>query len=544
MFRPATLFLFAASVLMADQTPHDHSHGPVDLGKLGRVKFDVSCKLAVRAEFSRGVAMMHSFWYSEAESAFQRVAAADPQCAMAHWGVAMSNYHPVWAPPNGEELKRGKEAAAKALAMTGGNERERDYITAINIFYADSDKLDHRTRAVAYEKAMEKLAAKYPKDDEATIFYGLSLLGTASPNDKTYANQKRAAEVLNPILPRQPEHPGAAHYVIHSNDYPALAALALPAARAYAKIAPGSPHALHMPSHIFVRLGLWEESIASNLASADKARRYIQQINPRLSAFDELHAIDYLIYAYMQQGKDDKARALFDKVASTDGAAIDNPNFAAAYALAAVPARFALERRQWTDAAQLEPRPANFPWKKFSYAEANVHFARAIGAARTGDLNTAKTAIDRLAAIRQELVEQKNTYWAEQVEIQRLGAQAWLARGAGLEDEGFRLMRAAADLEDTTEKHPVTPGSVLPARELLADMYLEAGKPAEAWTEVERSLKVSPNRYNGLVLAARAAELSNDRVQMAARYRELIDLASASSRAEVVKAKANLSAGN
>ena len=538
MFRPATLFLAIAGTLAAGEGPqHDHSHGPADLGKLGKVTFKVGCGSSVQPEFNRAVAMIHSFWYAEAEKAFQRIISAHPDCAMAHWGVAMSNYHPIWAPPTPDELKRGKAAAEKAAALKTNSERELDYIAAINAFYADSDKLDHRTRAVAFEKAMEKLAAKYPKDDEASVFYGLALLGTASPNDKTYANQKRAAEVLNRILPTQPEHPGIAHYVIHSNDYPALAPLALQAARVYAKIAPGSPHALHMPSHIFVRLGLWDESISSNLASAEKARRYAQQTSGKQSSFDELHAIDYLVYAHMQKGDDAKARELYEKVASTTFASIDLPNFAAAYALGAVPARYALERRQWKEAAALEVRPADFPWKTYPYAEANIHFARGIGAARAGDLNTAKSAVDRLAAIRQELVDQKNTFWAEQVEIQRLGAQAWLAHAAGFGDEGLRVMRAAAELEDKTEKHPVTPGSILPARELLADMLLEAGKPAEALVEVDRSLKVVPKRFYGLSLAARAAEAGRDKTAAERHYRELLDVARGSTRAEVEAAK-------
>jgi tetratricopeptide (TPR) repeat protein len=344
------------------------------------------------------------------------------------------------------------------------------------------------------------VAAKNPRDDEAAIFHALAILGTASPNDKTYAQQKRAAQILNRVLAKHPEHPGVAHYIIHSYDYPELAPLALDAARAYAKIAPGSPHALHMPSHIFTRLGLWEESIASNMASADKAKAYVRQIKPGVKSFDELHAIDYLVYAYLQQGDLDKAHALVDELKEVTASAIDNPNFAAAYALGAVPARWTLERRAWSEAARLTL--PEFDWNKVPYAEANIHFARAVGAARSGDLNTAKSAVDRLAAIRKTLLDRKDMYWADQVEIQRLSGAAWLAHAAGFDDEGLRLMRSAADLEDRTEKHPVTPGAVIPARELLAEMLLEEGKKAEAVAEVERALKVAPKRRNAEAILA------------------------------------------
>ena len=520
----AVTLVFLSAAAVADET-HDHNHGPADLGNLGEVTFETSCRDAVRKDFSRAVAMVHSFWYAQAEAAFAKIAAADPDCAMAQWGIALSNYHPIWAPPNADELRRGREAAVRAKAAGAKTERERAYIDAIHAFYADAEKVDHPTRAAAFATAMEKVAASHPADDEAAIFHALALLGTASPSDKTYATQKSAVEILTRILPRHPAHPGIAHYVIHSYDYPALAALALPAARTYAKIAPGSPHALHMPSHIFTRLGLWDESISSNLASAEKARRFLKVTKPGAAAFDELHAIDYLVYAHVQKGEDGKAKALVDKLLSVDGAAIDIPNFAAAYALAAVPARYTLERRQWSDAAKLTLRPANFDWKPYAYAEANLHYARAIGAARSGDLNTAKSAVDRLEEIRQELAAQKNTYWAEQAEIQRMASQAWLAQGAGLKDEALRLMRAAADREDKTEKHPVTPGPIIPARELLADMLLENGQPAEALAEIERVLTVSPRRFSGTWLAARAAEGAGDAGKAQSHYNELLALA-------------------
>lgn len=522
---------------LAGEGDHQHDHGPVDLGNLGKVHFQVSCRGA-QAEFSRAVAMMHSFWYAEAEKAFVKLAAANPRCAMAQWGVAMANYHPIWAPPTADELRRGKAAAEAAMAGSGtATQRERDYIAAIHAFYADSDSVDHLTRAARYEEAMARVAASHPNDREASIFHALALLGVASPNDKTYAKQKQAAEILNKVLPKEPEHPGVAHYIIHSFDYPQLASAALTAARTYAKLAPGSPHALHMPSHIFTRLGLWDESIASNLASAEKARRYVRQINPNAVAFDELHAIDYLVYAYLQQANDAKAGELAAELAKSDAPVLDLNNFAAAYAYAAVPARYTLERRRWSDAARLEVRPASFPWKNFPYAEAIIHLAKAVGGARSGDLNTAKAAVDRLASIRQTLIEQKNKYWAEQVEIQRLAALGLLAHAAGLPAEGLRLARAAADLEDTTEKHPVTPGAVIPARELLAELLFEDGKAAEALAEVERVLTTSPGRYNAEWLAARSAEKAGDRQKAAAHYRALVKLAGKASRPELETAR-------
>ena len=498
--------VLSAFPLLADETHSHHDHAV--LGNIGTASFPSSCTKTAQKAIDRGVTLIHSFWYSEAEAAFRKAAEADPKCGIAWWGVAMSNYHPLWAAPTPSELATGRDAAQKARTLGAKTARERDFIEAINVFYASSDSVDHRSRAVAFEKAMENVAGRHPKDLEASIFYALSLNGTASPADKTYASQKKAAEILNRILPGAPEHPGIAHYVIHSFDYPELANLALPAARTYARVAPGSPHALHMPSHIFTRLGLWDESISSNLASADKARKYIAaRRGPGVTSFDELHAVDYLVYAYLQQRRIEESKSLLD--ALTRVSALDTPNFAAAYALAAVPARYALERRQWKEAAALRPLP--FDWEKIPYAEANVHFARSIGASRSGDLELARDALARLTLIGQQLVEQKNSYWAGQVEIQRKAAEAWLRFAENKKDKALELMRQAADLESATEKHPVTPGAVVPARELLADLLLEMDKPGDALIEVERSLRDAPNRWNGLFLASRAAELGGNR---------------------------------
>jgi tetratricopeptide (TPR) repeat protein len=497
----ATILLSLPVASVAQHSHADHDHGAPDLGAIGTAHLATSCNEAAQKDIDRGVALIHSFWYAEAEKSFRRVADTDPTCGMGWWGVAMSNLHPIWAPPTANELKVGQQAASKAKQVGAKTPRERAFIEAIHVFYDDADKVDHRTRMIAYEKAMAEVERANPKDLEAAIFHALAILGIASPNDKTYAQQKQAAEILNRVLPQVPGHPGVAHYLIHSFDYPELAALALPAARVYAKLAPGSPHALHMPSHIFTRLGLWDESIASNLASAEKAHRYVETVLPGAASFDELHAIDYLVYAYLQQGEYEKARSLVERTARV--ATIDNANFAAAFAISAVPARFTLERQQWKDAAALS-LPTTIDWTKTPYAEANIHFARGVGGARSSDLTAARDAVARLAAIRQSLLDQKDRYWADQVEIQRLAVSAWMAHAQGERDNALKLMRAASDLEAATEKHPVTPGAVLPAREQLAEMLLGYGQRDDALREVGRVLQEAPHRRNAMLLEARA----------------------------------------
>ncbi len=497
----AALLLFIPLALAADHT--DHQHGAVDLGNIGKAHLDTSCSEAAQKEIDRGVALIHSFWYVEAEKSFRQAAAADAKCGMAWWGVAMANLHPLWAPPTPDELKTGIEAAAKAKEVGAKTDRERAFIDAINTFYGGADKLDHRARMLAYEQAMAGVEKANPKDNEAAIFHALALIGIADPKDKSYANQKKAAEILNRVLPEEPEHPGVAHYLIHSFDYPDLAQLALSAARVYAKLAPGSPHALHMPSHIFTRLGLWDESIASNIASRDKAHDYVSKVMPGAASFDELHAIDYLVYAYLQQGKLDEAKALVDRTLKVTK--VDNPSqFAAAYAISAVPGRYALERRQWKEAAALTV-PSVIEWSKVPYAEANIHFARAIGGARSGDLAVARDALARLQAIRSSLTG----YWADQVEIQRLGAASWIAHAEKKDEEALKLARAAADLEASTEKHPVTPGAIVPARELLAELLVEMGKRDEARAELDRVLHDAPGRRNAMQLAGTLAQASS-----------------------------------
>jgi tetratricopeptide (TPR) repeat protein len=486
-----------------------HEHGAAE--RLGTVSFPISCSPDAQAKFTRAVALLHSFGYEDAEKAFGEVARIDPQCGMAWWGVAMSNYHPVWPSPySPAELARGIAAASKASAVGAKTPRERGYIDAIAAFYRDAGTVDIIPRARAYEAQMERLVAQNPDDDEAAIFYGLALVshGMSVPTDKTYAYQKKAAAIFNGLLEKHPDHPGIAHYLIHSFDYPALAPLALKAAYAYAKIAPSAPHALHMPSHIFVRLGMWQEAIDSNIASARAAKEHVAREHLGAAAYNSLHAYDYLTYSYLQRGEDAKVQALVDEVAAIKN--LDVENFAGYYGLAAIPARFAVERHRWADAAALTVRPADFPWDRYAYAKAMTYFARAIGAARGGDPAQARQDVETLKQLRQKLLDQKNAYWADQVDVQRIASEAWIAQAEGRHDDALKLLGTAADLEDSMDKSPVTPGPITPAREMLGDLLLETNQPAKALEAYERSLKDSPNRLNGLSGAARAAQLAGD----------------------------------
>jgi hypothetical protein len=510
MRHAAAVLAAAALVLLAParslaQDEHDHMHMHEMPERFGTIHFPTSCRADQASAFERAVAMLHSFAYPQAAQAFADIAAKDPTCAMAQWGVAMSYFHTIWGPPTPQEFAAGKAAADKAVALEGNaSPRERGLIGAIAAYYA-GDGVPHATRVLAFESAMAEVATANPDDHEVMIFDALAMLAVAynSPPDKTYARQKKAAAILNGLLPLEPDHPGIAHYMIHAFDYPELAQLAVPAARAYAKIAPSAPHALHMPSHIFTRLGMWHESIESNLASAAASRALMARTHPGATAYEGLHAMDYLEYAYLQTGQDAKARAILDTV--TQVAHLDAPAFQAGYALAAVPARFALERRDWKTAATLWPQPASYPWEKFPYAAAMVHLARAVGAAHTGDVATARAATAQLDTIQAGLRGQKGFDWATQVEIQHREAQAWVAWAEQRKAEAVTLMRSAADLEDSTDKSPVTPGSLLPAREQLGDLLLEQGDAAAALKEYEASLAIAPARLNSYVGAAQAA---------------------------------------
>jgi hypothetical protein len=499
--------------------------------KLGQVSFANTCSPAVQADLNRAVALLHSFWWGATIKAFNEVVQKDPSCGIAHWGVAMAVLeNPFGWPPSPKMLSDGSAAVGRARAAGAKSQRELDYIGAIETFYKDHDKVDHRTRAVAYEKAMEQLSARYPDDREAAIFYALALNATALATDKTYAQQLKAAAILEAVFREQPNHPGAAHYLIHSYDYPPIAEKGLGAARRYATIAPSAAHAQHMPSHIFTRRGYWQDSIRSNLASAAAAD----------NDFDRYHAWDYLAYGYLQLGQDRLARGVLDQILS-----IPKPNvlnFATAFALAAIPSRYALERGQWADAASLALRPADFPWTRFPQAEAILVFGRGLGAARSGNLAQARDDQARLAALRDGLLAAKVGYWADQVDIQRLLLAGWIARVEGRNDDALQLVRAAADREDATEKHPVTPGPIVPARELLGELLLDLGRPAEALREFEASQQREPNRLHGYYGAARAAELSGDTGKAKIQYGQLVTLTAQADteRPEVLQAKAFL----
>ncbi len=516
------VLLIAASCAAAQ---HMHGHDPSE--ELGRVSFRITCSPAAQKQFNRAVAWLHSFEYEEAEKAFTDVTVTDPRCVMGYWGIAMSQYHPLWAPPTPAQLHKAASALSTAKTVNARTQRERDYLAAIEVFYRDADKLDHKTRSLAYNKAMDDLYRRYPADNEAGVFYALTLIATGTmANDKSYGNEKKAAQILNRVRAREPQHPGVTHYLIHSYDYPALARLALPAARSYAKIAPASAHARHMPSHIFTRLGLWQEAIRSNLGAETAAKEFAKR-NKLTGAWDEqFHAMDYLAYAYLQGAQDKQAWGVLDELNKIPKA--EPETFKVAFAYTAIKTRYALERRRWDEAAKLSLPPeslGNFPWARFRWAEAQIQFGRAIGAARSGDPATARDAVAKLAEIRQALIVAKGDYdWAKQVEIQHQAASAWLARAEGKDEEALRLMRAAADLEDATDKHPVTPGAILPAREMLGDLLSELNQPAVALREYEKSLETSPNRFNSIYGAARAAELAKNNVKAKAYYEQLLAL--------------------
>jgi tetratricopeptide (TPR) repeat protein len=535
----AALVLLPAAEVIA-QEDHSHVHGADET--LGTVHFQTSCRPEVAGAFTRAVALLHSFGYEEARKEFENVARRDPSCGMASWGVAMTYYHPIWSPPNDAELAAGQTAARRAQQVGGTTPRERGYIAAIGEFYSDVNRAHHDARALAYCKALEEMAHRSPEDHEAAIFYALALLGTAPPSDTTYANQKAAAAILNGLLAAEPDHPGIAHYLIHAFDYPELAQEALPAARAYAKIAPSSPHALHMPTHIFTRLGLWDESIEGNLASAEAGRQLAAKSHPGAASFDTLHALDYLEYGYLQIDNQPRAQQVLEEAAhATD---FDEPNFAAAYALSAIPARWALERRDWQAAAALTPSSAPLPWQQFPYASAVTSFAQALGFTRSGQPDRARPALDRLQQIQAALAETAvpGPYdWAGQVESMRRAAAAWLAHAEHRDSEAVELARSAASLEEKIGKHPVTPGAVLPARELLGDLLLEQGQSAAALVEYAASLRHAPNRFNTLYGAARAASLAGQTARAAEIYGRLVALASAEARRpELAEARAFL----
>jgi tetratricopeptide (TPR) repeat protein len=489
---------------------HEEHEPHGDPEQVGKVNFPVSCNDAAQNEFNRAMALFHSFWFDPAKKSFSRVLQLDPECGMAHWGIAiMSMGNPFAWPPNQNAIKAGAAAMAEAQRVGARSERERAYIGALGAFFKDWETAEHRSRAVAFEKAMADVAARYPQDDEAQILYALVLNVTALPTDKTFANQLKAASILEPLYKKHPDHPGIAHYLIHTYDYADLAEKGLPFARVYAGIAPSVPHALHMPSHIFSRVGLWREMVESNRASYRAAKGELTEKTLDIGTYDALHAMDYMVFGHLQQAQDKAAKQLVDEVAVIRKVNVEN--FVAAYAFSAIPSRYALERRDWKQAAALELSPAGLSWNKFPQAEAILVFARGLGAARIGDVAAARKDVERLQALKEAMTAAKIGYWAGQTEFQIRTVNAWIAYAENRHDEALQLMRAATELEEASDKHPVTPGNIAPSRELLGEMLIALNQPAQALTEFERSLKRDPNRFRGIYGAARAAEASGNR---------------------------------
>ncbi len=510
---------------------------------LGEVKFNVSCSSAAQPQFNRAVALMHSFQFARAIEAFNAILVSDPSCAMAYWGIALSNWGNPFAAglkPQAQ-LEQGLKAVEQARATGAKTERERAYIEAVAHLYDDAANTDQRSRILAYENATAAVSAAHPDDIEAAIFHALALAAAADPADKTYAKQLKAGAILEALFVQYPDHPGLAHYIIHTYDVPPLAARAVGAARRYHEIAPSAPHALHMPSHTFTRVGYWQDSIDTNIAAAAAAASEGQTA-------EELHASDYMVYAYLQTGQDRAAQRLvessaqifsrFDPKVLVSGAA---PPSAAYFARAAIPARYCLERRAWADAAKLEPLSSSFP-----YTDAITHFARGLGAAHLKDGDAARSAIGSLEQIRDKLIKMKEGYWANQVDIQRREVSAWLAFAEGDPEGALAAMRAVAEQEDGTEKNAITPGPLTPARELLGELLLELKRPSEALKEFETTLTKEPNRFRSLYGAAESAKLAGDRQTAQKYFRQLLkvaDRADQPGRPELVEARSEARPG-
>jgi len=528
---PRVLLLIGlASSLILRQVECATVPEPGDLRAAGKVEFPISCTPAVQSEFSRGVALLHSFFYEEARRVFTFVAERDPKCAMAQWGIAMTWWHPIWTPPRPDEMSAGKAAIEKAMALNAGTDRERGFITALNVYYNTPDSsnagaigqschgpVGPRDRVIAYEKAMHQLRDKYPDDFEIEAFYAFAVLaaGYAMPNDTTLSKQLEAAALLEKLWKQNPNHPGVVHYLIHCYDYPALAQRGLAAAQSYASIAPWVPHALHMPSHIFTRLGMWDESIAANGASAEASRAYATMRHRDATEAEELHALDYMVYSYLQEARDTEAKKIVDLAAKVRKT---NPEleFSAAYALAAIPTRYAFERNDWASAATLTV--PNLPhWSSFPFMEALIEYGHALGRAHTGDLDGARKAIARMQQLRDATKDPKFDYFKNHLDLQMQAASAWVAASEGKKSEAIEMLRHAADAEDILGKHPVSPGAFVPVREQLGSLLLEVGQAKHAQQEFEAALKIYPGRFRGLYGAARAAEQNGDK-ESASRY--------------------------
>jgi len=496
---------------------------PGDLRGVGNVTFSITCSPDVQSDFARGVALLHSFFYEEARRIFTSVAERDPKCAMAQWGIAMTWWHPIWTPPTPDEMRAGKAAIEKAMSLNAGSDRERGFISALNTYYNAADNssagpvgqschgpVGPRDRVIAYEKAMRQLRDKYPDDFEVQTFYAFAVLssGYATPNDTSLSKQLEAAGMLEKLWKQNANHPGVVHYLIHAYDYPQFAQRGLPAAQSYNEIAPWVPHALHMPSHIFTRLGMWDESITANRASAEASRAYAAMRHRDAAEAEELHALDYMAYSYLQEAQDTEVKKIVDAAAKVHKT---NPEleFSAAYALAAIPTRYAFERNDWAAAANL-PIPNVPHWSSFPFMEALIEYGHALGRAHTGNVDGARKAIARMQQLREATKDPKFDYFKSHLDLQMQAASAWVAAAEGKKDDAIDMLRRAADSEDILGKHPVSPGAFVPIREQLGTLLLETGQAKEAQREFEAALKIYPGRFRGLYGAALAAEQAGD----------------------------------
>lgn len=504
--------------------------------QFGEVSFSSFCNTDTRETFDLAISLLHSFEYAEAEKAFVKVIDMDPECAMAYWGVAMSNFHSLWLQSGTEYLEKGSKIleVAESLPMS---EREKDYLDAIGVFYGNWETTDHKVRVLNFEKKMEQVYGKYNDDKEAAIFYALALRASADPSDKSYKNQRKSGEILESLFLKQPNHPGIAHYIIHNYDYPELAELALPIARRYAEIAPASAHAQHMPSHIFTQLGLWDESINSNINSTASALCYAESIDPEGHWDEELHGMDYLVYAYLQIGENQKANEQYEYLKMFKK--VFPVNFKIAYSAAAIPSRIALENRNWAEAANLELPPLDIDWNDFPWQKSILHFARAMGSVRSGDIASSEKELATLHTLHQKLLDLGDKYQANQVQVKINIIQAWIHFKNGKQEDAVALMHEAADMENNTAKHPVTPGEVLPAGELLGDLLLALDRPSKAVDAYENDLKRHPNRFNGIYGAATAAMAIKDREKATKYFQLLLSLTEGSNnnRKEIEEAK-------
>ena len=505
----------------------------------GDVSFALSCRYDLRETFNLGLSLMHSFEYAEAEKAFVSVLDQDPECLMAYWGTAMSILnHPLSFKQNSKSLERGEKLLKVAQTLTPNNEREKDYIDAVTVYFNDWQNLDTKTRKLNYESKMEELYNKYPGDVETAVFYSLAVLATADLNDKSYTKQKKSGKILEKLFETNPNHPGIAHYIIHNYDSPELAHLALNTARKYAVIAPASAHAQHMPSHIFTRLGLWNESIKSNIDSANSAVCYAESVNPNANWVSEIHALDYLVYAYLQMGDNVRAQTEMNKMIEIKEV-FPSDHFASAYALIAVPSRLAVENKDWELATELELPKTNLDWNKAPWPKAMLHFSRALGFTNTGNTSKAQKELDILIDLRERLNEAKNSYESGQVTIQIESIKGWIEYSKGNTEKAIEYMKLASKLESETTKAAVTPGEIIPAEELLGDLYMLTGKHKEALKSYELNLKGRPFRFNGLYGAAKAAQKLDNNELAAYYFEKLIKVSEDvnSSRPELSEAK-------